>query len=226
MPTTIVLAVPANVSNASSRIAGLKPQSLGLHPAVYFYSATGKYQPAAFLAAVRFIQELEVAKRLNLFTQHRFDFEELLVKHKYLINQIVRKFGAGQRSLNGVLRLYRHIFEGVQSGKDEASIIPTIVEEETMAFLKPIVDFDKGTNREFTTERKSAVFLAEALKTSLRCGECRARLHRNSINFDHIVDKKHGGLGSEDNAALTHPYCNGTYKEWRHRELIEHDVEF
>ena len=41
-----------NVSNASSGIAGLKPQSLGLHPAVYFYSATGKYQPTAFLAAV------------------------------------------------------------------------------------------------------------------------------------------------------------------------------
>jgi hypothetical protein len=209
-----------NVSNASSRIAGLKPQSLGLHPAVYFYSATGKYQPAAFLAAVRFIQELEMAKRLNLFTQHRFDFEELLVKHKYLINQIVRKFGAGQRSLNGVLRLYRHIFEGVQMGKDEALIIPTIVEEETMSFLKPIVDFDKGTNREFTTERKSAVFLGEALKNSLRCGECKARLHRNSINFDHIVDKKHGGVGTEDNASLTHPYCNGTYKEWRRTQEL------
>ena len=127
---------------------------------------------------------------MNVFTQHRFDFEELLVKHKYLINQIVRKFGAGQRSLNGVLRLYRHVFDGVRGGKDEASyIIPTIVEEETMAFLKPIVDYDKGTNSEFTTERKSAVFLAQAIKTSVRCGECKARLHRNSMNFDHIVDK-------------------------------------
>ena len=204
-----------NVRNASSRIAGLRPQSLGLHPAVYFYSATGKYQPAAFLAAVRFIQELEAINQLNLFTKQRFDFEELLVKHKYLINQIVRKFGAGQRSLNGVLRLYRHVFAGVGLGKTEAAIIPTIVEEETMAFLKPIVDFDKGTNSEFTTERKSAVFLAQALKASLRCSECNARLHRNSINFDHVVDKKQGGLGSEDNAALTHPYCNSTYKEWR-----------
>ena len=149
-----------------------------------------------------------------------------MVKHKYLINQIVRKFGAGQRSLNGVLRLFRHVFEGAQAGNDEASIIPTIVEEETMAFLKPIIDFDKGTNSEFAAERKSAIFLAQALKTSLRCGECKARLHRNSMNFDHVVDKKHSGLGTEENAALTHPYCNSTYKEWRRKELIEQDIEF
>lgn len=179
-----------NVRRASSRVAGLKPQSLGLHPAVYFYSATGNYQPTAFLAAVRLVQELEVANELNEFTKCRHDFEELLVRHKYLINQIVRKFGAGQRSLNGVSRLYRHIYTGVREGRDEAEIIPKIVEEETMAFLKPIVDFDKGTKQDFTTERKSAVFLTEALRTSIRCGICRARLHRNSINFDHVDDKK------------------------------------
>jgi hypothetical protein len=203
-----------NVRRASSRVAGLRPQSLGLHPAVYFYSATGNYQPTAFLAAVRLIQELEQANELNQFTKYRHDFEELLVRHKYLINQIVRKFGAGQRSLNGVSRLYRYIYDGVKAGKEESEIIPHIVDEETMGFLKPIVDFDKGINKDFTTERKSAVFLTEALKTSVRCGICKARLHRNSINFEHVSDKKHGGFGSEDNAALTHPYCNSTYKEW------------
>lgn len=207
-----------NVRKASSRIAGLKPQSLGLHPAVYFYSATGNYQPTAFLAAIRLVQELESAGELNIFTQHRHDFEELLVKHKYLINQIVRKFGAGQRSLTGVSRLYRHIFDGVRNQREEAEIIPTLVEEETMAFLKPIIDFDKGTKQDFSTERKSAVFLSEALKTAVRCGICKARLHRNSINLDHVIDKKHGGKGSEENAALCHPYCNGTYKEWLRKD--------
>jgi hypothetical protein len=87
----------------------------------------------------------------------------------------VRKFGAGQRSLNGILRLYRHIFTGVLEGKDESAIVPTIPEAEAMEFLKPIIDFDKGTNPDFRTERKSAVFLKEALKTSLRCGICEAR---------------------------------------------------
>ena len=203
-----------NVRRASSRIAGLKPQSLGLHPAVYFYSATGNYQPTAFLAAIRLVQELEATTELNVFTQHRHDFEELLVKHKYLINQIVRRFGAGQRSLTGVSRLFRHIFDGVHQGRDESAIIPQLIEEKTMAFLKPIVDFDKGTKQDFTTERKSAVFLSEALRTAVRCGICKARLHRNSISLDHITDRKYGGVGSEENGALVHPYCNSTYKQW------------
>jgi hypothetical protein len=38
-----------NVRKASSQIAGTTPGSLDLHPAVYFYSATGNYQPTAFL---------------------------------------------------------------------------------------------------------------------------------------------------------------------------------
>lgn len=203
------------VRKASSRVAGTKPQSLGLHPAVYFYSATGNYQPAAFLAAVKLVQYLEGKESLNTFSERRYDFEELLVKHKYLINQIVRKFGSGQRSLNAVYRLYLYIYKGVEQKKAEDEIIPQIVEEDTMAFLKPITDFDKGVKQDFTRERKSAVFLAKALKTAARCNVCGARLHRNSITIDHVADKKDGGVGSEDNGALTHPYCNNTHKEWR-----------
>lgn len=207
-----------NVLNASSRIAGLKPQSLGLHPAVYFYSATGNYQPTAFLAAVRLVMDLEKSNELNIFTRHRYDFEELLVRHKYLINQIVRKLGAGQRSLTSVSRLFKHIFDGTRQGMSEVEIIPKLVEVEAMGFLKPIIDFDKGTNPDFTTQRKSAIFLAQALKNAMRCGICNARLHKNSMSLDHVIDKKHGGLGSQDNATLAHPYCNSTYKEWLRKQ--------
>src|SRR5664280_313533 len=96
------------VSKIISRICSKDNRSLGLHPAVYFYSAAGRYQPTAFLAIVSLIMEFEKSDELNVFTQKRCAFEEILVRHKYLINQIVRKFGAGQRSLNGILRLYRH----------------------------------------------------------------------------------------------------------------------
>jgi hypothetical protein len=208
------IAFLGNVRKASSRVAGMRPESLGLHPAVYFYSATGNYQPTAFLAAIRLVQDLEAKNELNQFTQHRKEFEELLVKHKYLINQIVRKFGAGNRSLNGVYRLYTHILDGVRNGTEEIAIIPKLAEDERLAFLKPIVDFDKGTKQDFSTERKSAVFLKKALDQALRCAVCGARLHRVSMTVDHAIDKKDGGLGSEDNANLTHPYCNSTYKDW------------
>jgi hypothetical protein len=203
---------------ASSRIAGVTPGCLGLHPAVYFYSATGNYQPTAFLAATQLIRELEATNDLNTFTQHRKALEELLVKHKYLINQIVRKYGAGTRSLTAVLRLYKYLFHGVRDGKSESDLIPKIVEEDRMDFLKPIVDFDKGTKPDFSTDRKSAVFLKAALEQALRCGECGARIHRASFNIDHVKDKQHGGRASEDNASLTHPYCNSTYKEWRRQQ--------
>lgn len=205
---------------ASSRIAGTSPGCLGLHPAVYFYSATGKYQPTAFLAATQLIQELDTSGSLNIFTQHRKGLEELLVRHKYLINQIVRKLGAGTRSLTAVLRLYRYLFYGVRDGKDETALIPKLVEDERMSFLKPIIDFDKGTKQDFSTERKSAVFLKKALDQALCCEICGARLHMASFNVDHRKDKKHGGLGLEENAQLTHPYCNSTYKDWLRQQQI------
>lgn len=48
------------VRKVSSRIAGIQPGSLGLHPAVYFYSATGNYQPTAFLAAVGLTAQVQI----------------------------------------------------------------------------------------------------------------------------------------------------------------------
>lgn len=114
-----------------------------------------------------------------------------------------------------MIRLYRHILNGVVQGKSESEIIPTIAEEENMAFLKPIVDPEKGIKQDFSTERKSAVFLGEALKTSLRCSICSARLHRVSMHIDHSIDKKFGGLASDENANIVHPYCDSTYKEWK-----------
>ncbi len=211
---SITITFLRNVQKMSSRIAGMKPESLGLHPAVYFYSATGKYQPAAFLAAVNLVGDFETKGELNVFTTHRNDFEDFLVKHKYLINQIVRKFGSGHRSLGIVTRLYRYIFDGVVARKTEAEILPNFAEDDRLSFLKPVIEADKGVKQDFSTERKSAVFLRKALEGAVRCMICKARIHRVSMTVDHITDKQHGGRGSDDNAQLTHPYCNSTYKEW------------
>jgi hypothetical protein len=192
----------------------MRPESLGLHPAVYFYSATGNYQPTAFLAAIRLVQDFEEKDELNVFTRHREVFEEFLVAHKFVVNQIVRRFGAKDRSLTGVFRLYRHIFDGVVAGNRADEILPRFVEDDYFAFLRPIIDFDKGAKRDFTSERKSALFLRKALEGATRCEICRARLHRGSIQVDHVQDKKRGGKGTDDNAGLVHPYCNSTYKDW------------
>jgi hypothetical protein len=197
-----------NLRRASSRIAGIRPESLGLHPAVYFYSATGGYQPAAFLATISFVQEMEAKQELSTFVKFRRDFEELLLKYKYFINQIVRHYGSGTRGLTALTRLYRYLLDGVIAGKQETEIVPTMIEDERLTFLKPIVDADKGTKKDFTSERKSAVYLRQAIEGALRCALCGARVHVRSITIDHIQRRRESGVGTEDNGQVVHPYCN------------------
>ena len=55
-----------NGQRIANRISGLHPSSLGLHPVVYFYSSTGRYQPTAFLATVEMVKDLE---RQNAFKE-------------------------------------------------------------------------------------------------------------------------------------------------------------
>jgi hypothetical protein len=191
-----------------SQIAGKQPESLGLHPAVYFYSATGAYQPTAFLAAIGFVQQLDARHELPLFTDHRHDFEELLLKYKPFINQIVKHYGSGQRGLVALTRLFRHLFDAAVLGTEDDKLLPQLVEDERLSFLKPIVDWDKGTKKDFSSERKSAVYLRQAIERALKCGICRARVHFRSITIDHIERKREGGVANEDNGQVTHPYCN------------------
>jgi len=193
---------------ASALIAGLQPQSLGLHPAVYCFTATGTFQPTAFLASISIAQDMREKGELIKFTENRMNFEELLLKYKPLINQIVKKYGSGNRSLSALVKLYRYLFDGAVSNKPESETIPIMLEDPRLAFLKPIIDVDKGVKAEFTSERKSAVFLREALEAALRCSICGARLHPRSTNIDHIIPKSEGGRGDIDNGQLTHPYCN------------------
>jgi 5-methylcytosine-specific restriction endonuclease McrA len=204
---TATISFLAKARKALSRIAGKRDESLGLHPAVYFYSATGAYQPTAFLAAIGFVQELEVRGELPLFIQNRHDFEELLLKYKPFINQIVKHYGSGNRSLVALTRLLRYIFKGAVSGTEESQLVPQLTEDERLAFLTPIVDWDKGVKKDFPSERKSAVYLRQAINTALRCGLCRARVHIRSITIDHDVRKREGGLATIDNGQVVHPYC-------------------
>jgi HNH endonuclease len=84
--------------------------------------------------------------------------------------------------------------------------------------LKPIIDGDKGTKKEFDSERKSAVYLREAISSAVRCQICGSRVHTKSISIDHAQRKQDGGTANIDNGQISHPYCNTTYKEWLHHE--------
>jgi hypothetical protein len=80
---------------AVSKCGAGQASSLGLHPAVYFYSATGRHQPTSFLAVVNLMKEFETKNYFATLTRHRRKFEDFLIAHKDFPNQIVVSSGSG-----------------------------------------------------------------------------------------------------------------------------------
>lgn len=205
------------VKRAAGRIAGNEPASLGLHPAVYFYSATGRFQPAAFLAAVAFVKELADKRKISSFTEKRAEFEEFLVRYKYFLNQIVRSYGSLQRSVPPTLLMYQTVFDALVDGCSDSQIIERLKSQSALrSSIKEISNEDRAHGRNFSAETKNSIVLKEAIQAAPKCGICGARLYLRFITVDHKVRKEDGGDGAPDNGQLTHPYCNSGYKEGRH----------
>ena len=70
------------------------PSSLGLHPAVYFYSWTGKQQPILFLTWTEIVVKFEQRKWLMEFTKLRSKVENFLIGNRPLVNRVIRKLVA------------------------------------------------------------------------------------------------------------------------------------
>lgn len=202
------------VKRATSRIVGRDPASLGLHPAVYFYSATGRFQPAAFLAAIAFTGKLEDSRALGKFTSVRSDFEDFLINYPYFVNQIVQRFGSFMRSVPTILSMYSTIFEDLLEGKSQDEIFDHLTSERS--YLTAVTDEDKHHRRNFSANYKSATYLKGILDGAPSCGICGARLNLKSVTIDHIRRRQDGGNDTSANTQLTHPYCNSGYKERLH----------
>lgn len=209
------------------RISGLHASSLGMHPVVYFYGTTGRYQPTAFLATIELIKSMENAKDgagFTLFTSIRPQFEEFLLRHKHFISQITYKYGTRLKTSKvdgwrgGVSRLnYLWIFviNKLLAKVPENEIISQMQQDPKLSFLQPreANTPERAQSSDFSTDSKSATFMKEAVTSLLRCKICNGAIHVNSISIDHIVPKREGGPGIADNGQLTHPYCNTTIKQ-------------
>jgi len=195
-----------------NRLSGTHPSSLGLHPAVYFYSSAGRYQPTAFMAVIAMLQEFEKNDRFRDFTKVRRLFEEFLLKHRRLVNQVTVKYGSGAKGYARLHQLLSWIVEQFVAGANEIKIIAEMANHPDFSFLQPAERDELIASADFGKDAKSAVFLRDALKDPLRCGICQGLIHRNAISIDHIVRKSEGGKGEPDNGQLTHPYCNTTIK--------------
>jgi len=193
--------------------------SLGFDPAVYAYGATGKFHPAAFLASMRFAEELREKKKLIAFTSVRRDFEEFLVTHKDFINQLVHTKGGGTRPLDAVLTMFQIVFECFVSGnRNEEEIVSRLRQEEKLKALNDVSNLPTETitkRRRFSKTVQLAAVLRSILENRERCKECDARLPPSCRSQDHNVRQIDGGTGSLFNHAFTHPFCNSGYKEYK-----------
>lgn len=188
--------------------------SLGLHPAVYFYSQEGRYKSSAFLAMVDFTAKLVQEKRLNEFVRIRAEFERFTLEYDYLAQQINRKHRTAQRSYPFVSRFFANVMSGLAKRESDDRII---------AKIRAMADFNYITTQKqepkrgkpgekFTRDDKSAIFLRDVLQRAPKCSICQGFIHKNAISIDHITRRTDGGSSGTDNGQLSHPYCNTGYK--------------
>jgi hypothetical protein len=205
-----------SVKDRLDRITGDSPSSLGIHPVVYFYTRSGAFQPTALIATSRFLESLARKGNLEKFTSARRQFEQFLIDHKEAMSLLIHKFGSGGRSLPWLETYYERVLEGFLEGKNPEEIQQDFTADPDFTYLtvpRPGVGKQStGTKRSFSSNTKTATFFAAALLTAPRCQICGGVIHRNSMQFDHIIRVREGGANDMSNSQLSHPYCNSTYK--------------
>jgi len=196
----------------AQRINSNHPSSLGLHPIVYFYTSTGKPKIGSFYGVVTLILHLEKTKFFSKFTDVRKDFESVIWQDD-MVPQIVSKSSA-VKAREKVKDFYIKIIDKLSQGTDKKNVIREIVAEKCFGSLKSKAKANTSDiqTKEFSRETKAAAFIRDALPGSSRCKICGGYLPSRFSSIDHKKRKADGGLGTLDNAQLTHPYCNTTFK--------------
>ena len=195
-----------------TRITGNSSGSLGLHPAVYFYSHRGKHSQHLFLAVTSLIAKKVRANNkefFKTFTNVRVRLEQCLIRNKPILGQAIVQIGSSQR----VPRLTRMLESFIEVFKVDGSISP----DDLLKFLKlegKLLASDlQASKTAFSKETKSEIFLKNSIQNALPCPICRGLVDPNkSISFDHILHVRDGGKGESDNGQITHPYCNSGIK--------------
>lgn len=194
------------------RATGNAPGSLGLHPAIYFYGPSGRHSSYMFMGTMELIAG-KVANNdsgfFKKFTSVRDELEEFLVEKKDLISTIIQRHLSNRRS-------------GVHASVLEF-IIKKLLDKETLSDAdivavaklegKIVVGSPTISATDFSDDVKSEVFITSAISSAQRCKICNGYLDpTKSVSYDHVKEKKSGGIGNVENCNLTHPYCNTGYK--------------
>lgn len=195
----------------AQRILGNHSCSLGLHPAVYFYSITGKHQPTAFLAIVELIRHFDMKDFYKKFMKVRLSFEKYLLKNKQIANQVTLKYGSGRKGYRQLEEVLFTIINHFLDGETDELVTTKLKDKYNYLNFDNPESYDTNS-AEFSDGIKSAIFMREAIQNSVKCSICQCMVHKNSISFDHIERVSDGGKGNADNGQIAHFYCNTTIK--------------
>ena len=188
------------------------PSSLGLHPVIFFYSKDGRHKTALFYSIVHFVMDIEKRKKLNDFVKTRVNIESIVWNYDYLIQQINRKYRSAQASYIQISTFLKRCMELLLEGNTVIDSIKILISKEYDYLTIDNQEFEETSSSDFNTNRKSAVYIKDAIESAPRCKICNGLIHKNSISIDHKERKEDGGLGRIDNGQITHPYCNTGYK--------------
>lgn len=202
------LHVLAKLRSVMSRMTGNNIESLGLHPAVYFYSSTGKHWDMIFVSMLRVFADSirnNDKRFFKSFCENRKTLEELLLNNKALIGQANIAIRSQAR-----IDKWSDLIENTVRGK---LFKDGVSQEGILSALdltgKLIVSEITESTTKFSTYTKSAVFLTESIKKALKCPLCGGLIAvEQSVSYDHKEPKSKGGKGHVGNLQLTHPYCN------------------
>lgn len=206
------LAAIQNAVKIARLMSGDHPSSLGLHPAVYFYSSNGRHQPTAVLAMAQFLKDMIDRRGINTFCKHRKAFEEFLVAHKMYINQITVKYGSMAKGFRQMRDYFQFVIDNIALGSDAEEIEKLLSEHPRFQILVKEKPIESVKSKTFTTEAKQLKFISDTLASALVCGVCGAKIDNKSMHLDHVVERSEGGPPTVGNGQWAHPYCDSTYK--------------
>ncbi|GBF25274.1 hypothetical protein MnTg02_00304 [bacterium MnTg02] len=191
-----------------------KKPSLGLHPALYFYTPAGAFQSAALLNMLSWMMQLKEKNEISKFRKVRGSFEQMILDHPILSKPAVHKLGSGGRSRKRMTLLYQRMLELLSAGSAPKASWETIIKEADFAFLATDDQDQKQKRKEgtagkrFSRGAKSAGFIEQSLPNVPRCDLCGGLMHVNGMVSDHIEVRSQGGMSASSNVRTVHPKCN------------------
>lgn len=199
---------------AVSWMTGNEPNSLGLHPAVYFYTDQGRHNSDMFLAFLSLIARKVEANQKTFFkkfTENRKKIEDFLINLKPILALLVNAVTSTRR-VQRLSQFLEACVERADAGEalDNSWAIEFIAPNSRAKIFAATSAVDGA---DISKETKSAVYLRESLSSAVRCRVCEGLIEPSlSVSYDHEQRVREGGTGDPKNINLTHHFCNTGYK--------------